>query len=116
METTISVLLGSTLLVSLINLIKDLLLWKANRKATLDDKKEDKTDKVTALESCVKDHTEVFTSVLGSIKDFESLYKKENTKQDTINKVIVTDLLRTRCSSILEKNNITFNERKELLS
>lgn len=114
-ETVISILLGSTLLVSIINMIKDIYLWKANRSATIADRTETKKDKLKDLEDKVSEHTELLEKILDSINNFEQSYNKEIVKQGKINKSIITDCLRNKCSILLTKDKITFNERKELI-
>lgn len=115
MENALGLLLGSTLLVSLITLIKDLALWKANRKATLEDKSIDRKDKLNELETTVCEHKDLLAKILTSVNNLEDLYKSERSKQDRINRAIITDRLRIKCGQILRKESITFHERKELI-
>lgn len=114
-ETIISILLGSTLLVSLVNMIKDIYLWKANRSATIADRTEIKKDKLKGIDDKLLEHATLLEKILDKINNFEQSYNREIVKQSKIDKSIITDCLRNKCSILLNKDKITFNERKELI-
>ena len=62
--TLLQILLGSSLVVSLINLIKDLILWRVNRKACIEDRSYTDTEKLKDLDNRLEKNQEALDNIL----------------------------------------------------
>lgn len=113
--TVLTLLLGSSVLVSLINAVKDLIIWNKNRKANVEDKVEEKSDKTDKIEKQLNETTKVLNNVSERFDEFEKFYRGKSKERDQIDRVLITNCLRDKCSKLIKQDVITYHERQELL-
>lgn len=113
--TILTLLLGSSVLVSLINAVKDLIIWNKNRKANVEDKVEEKSDKTGNIVKQLDETARVLNNLSERFDKFERFYIVKSKERDQINRVLVTNCLRDKCSKLIKQDIITYHERQELL-
>lgn len=110
LETIIVCILSSTLAATVVTSIKELVLWKLNRKAKLEDDGNAQEDTNEELKRILNDHQECLEKVAKSIGDLE---RKLNLSLEN-DKIILKDKIKYLVLKYVEVGEITLDEKQAI--
>lgn len=113
-ETLVLGLFGSSVVVAIVGIISNVLTFKMNRKATIEDRNESKNDKVKELEDRVES---IEKKVDKQSDELAELIKKLSETVDNVRegqKMVLYDRILYLSGEYLKSNHITYNEKKNL--
>ena len=109
-ETIIVCILSSTLAATIVTSIKELVIWKLNRKAKLEDDGNAQEDTNEELKRILNDHQECLEKVAKSIEDLE---KKLSLSLEN-DKIILRDKIKYLILKYAELGEITLDEKQAI--
>lgn len=109
-ETIIVCILSSTLAATVVTSIKELIMWRLNRKAKLEDDDNEQEDTNTELKNILNDHQECLERVAKSIEDLE---KKLSLSLEN-DKIILKDKIKYLVLKYVEVGEITLEEKQAI--
>lgn len=109
-ETIIVCILSSTLAATVVTSIKELIMWKLNRKAKLEDDDNEQEDTNTELKHILNDHQECLERVARSIEDLE---KKLSLSLEN-DKIILKDKIKYLVLKYVDIGEITLEEKQAI--
>ena len=107
-EVLITCILSSTLAVAIVNSVKDLVLWKLNRKATEEDKEDIKEDKIEDLRNSISD----IQDKVERLTEICTVLEKRIGSTSEADKLILQDRIKSLVFSYVNKKEITYEDKK----
>lgn len=108
LETIIVCILSSTLAATIVTSIKELILWRLNRKAKVEDNSQESQH--TELKKILEDHQTCLEKVVKSVEDLE---KKLSLSLEN-DKIILKDKIKYLVLKYVEIGEITLDEKQAI--
>lgn len=108
LENIIVCILSSTLAATVVTSIKELILWRLNRKAKIEDKSQKSQN--SELKKILSDHQESLEKLVNSISDLE---KKLSLSLEN-DKIILKDKIKYLVLKYVEVGEITLDEKQAI--
>lgn len=108
LQTIIVCILSSTLAATIVTSIKELILWRLNRKAKIEDNSQE--SQTSELKKILSDHQESLEKIVNSIVDLE---KKLSLSLEN-DKIILKDKIKYLVSKYVEVGEITLDEKQAI--
>ena len=108
LQTIIVCILSSTLAATIVTSIKELILWRLNRKAKIEDNSQESQN--AELKKILSDHQESLEKIVNSIVDLE---KKLSLSLEN-DKIILKDKIKYLVMKYVEVGEITLDEKQAI--
>ena len=108
LQTIIVCILSSTLAATIVTSIKELILWRLNRKAKIEDNSQESQN--SELKKILSDHQESLEKIVNSIVDLE---KKLSLSLEN-DKIILKDKIKYLVLKYVEVGEITLDEKQAI--
>jgi aminoglycoside phosphotransferase family enzyme len=109
------IVLSSSLAVVVVETIKELILWRLNRKATVDDREDSISKRISGLEERAKKNAASLERLTELLEKWEKDAEIQHRILKKSCKSLLSDRIRHITMEKLQQNEITFSERKELI-
>lgn len=109
-QVVLTCILSSSVAVALVTAIKELVIWKLNRKAKIDDRKVEEEDTLTNLSTQIDTHQK-------SIDELVSILNNLETKMDVSSngmRVILKDRIKYIALGYIHREKISLEDKKNL--
>lgn len=111
----LTIILSSSVAVVLVESIKELILWKFNRKAVKDDREDETSEKLARLEERADKNSASLTRLTELLEKWEKDAEVQHRILKKSCKSLLSDRIRHITMEKLQQKEITFSERKELV-